>query len=364
MPDPNIIIQSNVDTISVQLDLVQTALHSLTLITRADHLSGLNNWIYETANALTEDELKRHHLVMLGLHYAVLPNRKFADFPAYLRHMGNCDPVSLRDKVIDTYLTIETCDENEQEIPTADPESLLNDLDFFLEYLECRFGSDNVDIETETKAHELLNDPPAMKALIVDHLDYMWERYLKTECERIRPMLEDAVRAFADIDFSGMSRKQAAKYITGKNIDGGLWDLHAKKAEQIIFVPSAHVGPYLGKFYYKNALGVIFGARLPKDTQIQAPDLSRGEITVRLNALADDIRLSILKLLAAEGELRSQDIMDKLGLSQSAASRHLKQLSATGYLSERRCSGAKCYNINAARIEDTLSAVAAFLLNN
>jgi len=176
-------------------------------------------------------------------------------------------------------------------------------------------------------------------------------------------MLQDAVRAFAGTDFSAMNRGQAAKYVTGQNLKENHWDLDAEQAEQIIFVPSAHVGPYLGKFNNKNALGIIFGARLPKDTQIHAPDLSRGEITVRLSALADDTRLNILKLLATEGELRSQDVMEKLQMSQSAASRHLKQLSATGYLTERRCSGAKCYNINATRIEDTLQAVAAFLLN-
>jgi DNA-binding transcriptional ArsR family regulator len=54
--------------------------------------------------------------------------------------------------------------------------------------------------------------------------------------------------------------------------------------------------------------------------------------------------------------------MEQLNLSQSAASRHLKQLSATGYLSERRCAGAKCYRLNPERIEATLRATAAFFV--
>jgi DNA-binding transcriptional ArsR family regulator len=115
-------------------------------------------------------------------------------------------------------------------------------------------------------------------------------------------------------------------------------------------------------FHYKNSRGLIFGARLPEDTKMDAPDLSRNEITIRLGALADDLRLNILKVIAEEGEMRSQEIMDKLELSQSAASRHLKQLSATGYLTVRRCSGAKCYALNKERVQDTLRAVAAFLL--
>jgi DNA-binding transcriptional ArsR family regulator len=107
---------------------------------------------------------------------------------------------------------------------------------------------------------------------------------------------------------------------------------------------------------------VLFGARVPEGAQIHAPDLSRAEILVRLNALADDTRLRILKLISEGGELRSQEIMTRLELSQSAASRHLTQLSATGYLDERRCEGAKCYALNPRRIKDTLRAISAFLL--
>jgi len=54
--------------------------------------------------------------------------------------------------------------------------------------------------------------------------------------------------------------------------------------------------------------------------------------------------------------------MTRLELSQSAVSRHLKQLSATGYLNERRCDGAKCYTLDPKRIEDTLHAISLFLL--
>ena len=93
-----------------------------------------------------------------------------------------------------------------------------------------------------------------------------------------------------------------------------------------------------------------------------SPDLSRSELLVRLNALADDTRLRILQAIHEAGELCSQEIMVRLNLSQSAASRHLKQLSATGYLSERRREGAKCYSLEPDRIEDVLTAVSSYLL--
>ena len=140
------------------------------------------------------------------------------------------------------------------------------------------------------------------------------------------------------------------------------WKLVFEQAERLIFVPSTHVGPYLGKFKFGNTLWMLFGARIPEGVQVHAPDLSRAEILVRISALADDTRLRILKLVSEGGELCSHDIMIRLRLSQSAVSRHLKHLSATGYLSERRCNGAKCYALNPKRVEDTLCAISVFLL--
>ena len=48
-------------------------------------------------------------------------------------------------------------------------------------------------------------------------------------------------------------------------------------------------------------------------------------------------------------------------MSQSSASRHLRQLVATGYLTERRREGAKAYSLNPDRLEETLSYLMRFL---
>ena len=88
----------------------------------------------------------------------------------------------------------------------------------------------------------------------------------------------------------------------------------------------------------------------------------RAEIVSRLSALADDTRLHILQMIAEKGEMRSYEIMEAIHLSQPSVSRYLSQLTATGYLQERRESGAKVYILNKDRIEKTLKAVNAFLL--
>lgn len=360
MPSPDAIVLPEVNLVEVRLDPVQTMINSMVLLIQSEELSGLNPWIYETASALTPEEWDTHKLVMIGLHYAVTTNRTWKDFPSYVADLEKADPISLRDQILDFYIAYEPC-ELEGAVLTGDKDSLLEDEDFFLEYITGKFGTDKIDRELEARAFALLKDPPQMKKQITSHLRHMWEKYYQAEWERVKPMLEDSVLAFSGTDFSGMTRDEIAKYITGRDASPDFWE-HVGDRDTLVFVPSAHNGPYVGKFEFKNTYGVIFGARLPEDTQVHAPDLSRNEITIRLSALADDLRLNILKVIAEEGEMRSQEIMDKLDLSQSAASRHLKQLSATGYLTERRCSGAKCYSLNEDRVQDTLRAVAAFLL--
>jgi DNA-binding transcriptional ArsR family regulator len=177
-------------------------------------------------------------------------------------------------------------------------------------------------------------------------------------------MLQASADAFQHLDLhlNELSRFEAAQLVLGRALDER-WESLLEEIERLIFVPSAHVGPYAGQFRSGDTLWVLFGARIPEGVPVYAPDLSRAEILVRLNALADDTRLRVLKLISEGGEQRSQDIMTRLELSQSAVSRHLKQLSATGYLNERRCEGAKCYTLNPQRIEDTLRAVSVFLLS-
>ena len=69
-------------------------------------------------------------------------------------------------------------------------------------------------------------------------------------------------------------------------------------------------------------------------------------------------------MIAENGEMRSQDIIEAVDLSQPSVSRYLTQLTVTGYLHERRVHGAKAYTLNRDRIEKTLKAVRKFLLES
>jgi DNA-binding transcriptional ArsR family regulator len=355
------------EPLTVALEPASNGLHSLMLVAKQEHYSGLSDWVTRTAAALSPRELQRHRLVIFGFYHALVPDRRFPSFPAYVDHLATRNPNSLRDKMLDIYARLATRSSGEPccwDDPTPfDLDAILKDVDSYIGFLLERFEASKIDIELEAQAYSYVVDPPAMQDLIVDHLRKMWDEHLAAEWAQVEPMLQDVARAFRQADVSGQDRRQIAQWITGHDLEGSKWDSIFERAGQLILVPSAHVGPYVSWSWANDIFWVLFGARLPEGVQFHAPDLSRTEIVVRLNALADDNRLRVLQLVSEREELTSREIMGELGFSQSATSRHLKQLSATGYVTERRCNGAKCYRLDPERIQDTLSAVSNFLLS-
>lgn len=369
MPVEDVIVQREQAPVVVALEPAHQAIHSMLLVVEAEKLSGLAEWVTRTANSMSAGEHKDHEFVILGFFHAILPGASWPSFPAYVDHLATRDPRELRDRMLAAYASFVPKGAGPErasgrDTTGVDLEVVLKDERSYLDFLRERFDASRVDEELEARAYSYVVDPPAMQELIVTHLRKMWNEHLEAEWARVEPMLMDSVRAFEQTDLRRMDRREAVAWVLGRDLEGEHWQELLDEADRIVLVPSAHVGPYQNKFRDGGNLWLIFGARLPEGSQFYAPDLSRAEIVVRLSALADDNRLRILRTVAEAGELPSQDIMAGLGLSQSAASRHLKQLSATGYLMERRCNGAKCYRLDPKRIQDTLQAVSKFLLSS
>ncbi len=357
--DATFVLNSPQPIVSVATEPAHNVLNSLNLLNKADETSGYGEWLTQTAASLPAPLAHDNLLILEGLHYAVIPDRSWPSFPAYINHLANLEPELLRDAILHTYINL-PCEG--EETPLAQPTDILATIGTFLDYLQARFSAKYINLQIESEAYQLLIDPPAMQARIVSHLQTMWDNYFAAEWARVAPMLQASVTAFQQIDFVGMTPWEATRQIIGQEVPEG-WRKMLERAEldQLIFVPSAHIGPYLRVFKTERLFWLFFGARLPQGVQISSPDLSRSELLVRLNALADDTRLRILHLLSQQGELCSKDIMNELALSQSAVSRHLQQLSATGYLSERRVEGAKCYSQSGERVQDTFQALTVFL---
>ena len=315
---------------------------------------------------MTPEERQTNRLVIIGLYFSITPAESWPSFPAFLAHLESLSGENLRDRMLNKYASLASCTESKGETSSStngaiDFDQILRSSDNYLDFLRQHFDESYIDEDLEIQAYTYITDLPRLKSLILNHLHSMWDKYLAEEWERIRPMLLDSVNAFRQVDLTSMEPMEAARFITGHELDESKWSKMLENAKQIIFIPSMHIGPYLWHWDSDDRHYILFGARLPTGVQYEAPDLNRAEIIVRLNALADDSRLRILRYTAEKGEQRAQDLIQMLDLSQSAVSRHLQQLTATGCLSERRCEGGKCYQINPERIRDTLQAVGVFL---
>lgn len=352
----------------VELEPAHNAVINLLVLEKTMEAYGFGEWVTRTLLDMSPEERRTNTLVMIGLYYAVIPVHSWPSFPAYLAHLESLSPLALRDKMLDAYASFSIRKQGtkkwqyeERSLSPDEKTHILASFDNYISFLRLRFDESHIDVSLESQAYRYACDPDAMQELILGHLHHMWEKYLEPEWPAERALLLSSVNAFSSIDLNSMSRLEAARLVTGQELESEKWDPIIKKASEIIFVPSAHIGPYLWRWGNSQRSFLIFGARQPAGLSSAVPDLSRAEIIVRLSALADDSRLRILSFIAENGEQSAKEIIQKLDVSQSAASRHLQQLTATGFLAERRCEGAKCYRLNPERIADTLNAVAMFL---
>jgi DNA-binding transcriptional ArsR family regulator len=356
------------ETILVNIEPTLNAFGSMLLIAKEADEPGLHEWVTKTRLQMSSEERFRHKLVIIGFHYAILPQFPSVSFETYLSDLDSTPPSELRDRLLTAYAgTCLTREGQEMLDEAVDWDEVLTSAKSYVDFLRLRFGDELIDEEVETRAYDYVIDPAAMKQLVTGHIRWFWKNHLQAEWTRVRPMLEESARAFNQIDFSHMSRPEIIQFVTGKDFEEkweSKWGNDLLTARELVFVPNAHIGPYIRADKIRDNYYIYFGAHLPEGSDVRVPELDRTEIVSRISALADDTRLQILQMIGENGEMRSQEIMEAINLSQPSVSRYLSQLTSAGYLQERRMNGAKAYILNKDRIEKTLKAVSAFLLGN
>ena len=355
-------------TVSFALEPALNTFNNIMLMLQVDERSGFSEWIMRTAGSL-EPKFKRELMLASDAFYAsAIPESHWQSFPAYLDDLAKRDAAAMLEQSLGWMCSKEKTAEWNIEPQPLDV--LLNDRDVYMTFMRQMHEAKHHEKETEpfdeafyNDLHERIQNPRQQLDTLIANMRQLWDDVLAEDWERSQSMLRDSVEAFHQLDYSGSTPLEAIRAVTGRDLSGR-WDETLGNAQQVSFVPSAHIGPYLT--WYSNApdaniARIIFGARLPEGTRYESAALSRSELLVRLNALADDTRLQMLELLIQHEELCAQDIMTMLNLSQSSTSRHLRQLTATGYLIERRREVAKCYSLNPVRFEDTLRALKRFV---
>lgn len=358
--DQDFIVAPSTVTTEFKTDVVTVTLHSFHLIEVVDEYSGFGAWVYDVAQKLSAEERYHHSLVNTLSELPFSTKGIWGTFESFLDELAMMDAIAIRDAYMSWM---------REKQPFSDADDVLKTPEAFVNFVRACLANkiEHGMIFNEQRWHDIytyLNNPSSMKQALLDHLRMMWERYAKDEWKRHQKELEETVAAYRNIDFSGLTFFEVLEAVTGRDLRGNdYYHETANKIAKLIFIPSPHIGPYVALMPTTEirTFLLVFGARLPKGLKTGSPNLNRSELLIRMSALADDTRLQMLELLVQHGELCAQDFITMLGLSQSSASRHLRQLTASGYIIERRKEVAKCYSLNHDRIDDTLQALKTFL---
>jgi ArsR family transcriptional regulator len=325
-------------------------LNTMMLMNVVHARSGLSDFVVETTAAMPE-ALRHDNEVVAHLLDIIEPSTFAQDLPSYLAALSTLDFGAHVRRALDSL-----CHKEKGSGLTA--EQLLASKETYIKLVTQHYEAkgDEVDPALIGRIHDHLTQPDATRDFIIQHIQTLWERYLKDEWARVEPMVTEAVRVYEQLDLSDLTVLEAVQAITGRDMTGFLDEID--EIDEIIFVPSVHCGPYVTRFEIgERRMGLVFGARLPEGVTVPSVELSLRDLHIQLNALADDTRLHILELLTHHRELCSADFQQMLNLSQSSASRHLRQLVASGFIDERRRDLNKYFSLNTRRIHETSAAL-------
>lgn len=212
----------------------------------------------------------------------------------------------------------------------------------------------------------LIADPERLKDRTIALFRDAWRLALRDDFEANRPVLERAVERASVVLDRGIGLAYAE--LTGHRLPGSLLS-RLGEVEAITFCPFAHVGNFDSFLLRPPVLIVYFdGPRmldrlrrpLPLDPEPAPPPLTArlsNELLVdALRAMAEPTRLRILDLLA-ERQLYAQEIVNQLGVGQSAVSQHLQKLERAGLVVVRPSKGAKYYDVDRAAVAAISAAI-------
>ncbi len=331
--------------VSVVLDLTS----AISLVYRATDPRRFDRWLVEARQSL--DPEAQHDLdTMLGFSGRLLyfieellmsfdpfqPERLAAGFEDYLEHLENLSPWAYRSMVAQSVLRVYR-DRGVTETPPAD-----NNADEWRAFLEP--GITRADLD---EVVNLVLAPEQLKARTVNLVRRFWQDCYSAELERAMPEMRRALRQARSTTYPGVAG--AFSELSGHRLPEEV-QLALPHVERVTFCPSYHLGNFVQFILYPPELILYFNCqRASAVTQPEQDSTSSADLLPGLRALADGTRLRIIEMLRGR-ELYAQEIVGRLGISQSAVSRHLAMLEAADIVGVRPSNGMKYYAINARRL--------------
>ncbi len=350
-------------TVSLPLDLVSV----LSLLYRAVPGSGLDPWLIDARARLPESV--RSDLDLLHgfsgrlLYYPeepvmrfkpLRPDRQEATFADLLTFMRELPETDYREMAAHAIERVHADREMRWQPPT-DGESWRR---AFLPALTTARLDDVM---------SLIDDPGTLKARTITMYDGVWNSVYGDARQAEAPLLEEAARRGGAYGDRGFADAYAA--LTGQRVPDVL-DRPPPTITRVVFCPSAHLGEFVSYIAYEPDLIVFFAApqllareRERRSEPVTASDTQStrqpdgADLLEATRALADPTRLRMLDLLL-EGELYAQEIVGRLGVAQSAVSRHLGQLERAGIVTVELRRGSKFYAVNPERLEAIAASLA------
>lgn len=325
--------------------------------------SALDPWLIETWHNLDED--LRHDLhLLLGfsgrlLYYieellfafdALAPEQLNASFDDYLAFLRSLPAARFKEMAAQSVVRLYR-DRGLSEAPPEDDDP--HDWRMFL-----RPGITRANID---EAVSLVISPGQLKLRTLALLEGFWRASFESEYRTMLPELRQAVRIAQSL-MHYSSAQQTFAELTGHRLPDEII-ARLGDVDRVVYSPSPHLGRYIQYVLYPPALILYFNPatvlerragppRLPADET----ELSTTELLDGFRALSDPSRMRIVEMLR-EGELYAQEIVSRLGISQSAVSRHLSTLESADLVTVRPANGMKYYAIDRGR----LNALAAQL---
>ncbi len=337
--------------VSFCASLAVSLIDAVTLVLNAPKVEGLDGWVYTTHSRLPSALKRELETVfpllckcgLLSLPFQDPVHRAFGAFAWWLDSLSDED---CREMILDALRC--HAESRGQGGPGEPPPGEERELE-----LEACLAA-RLEGEPLRQVRRLARDPSAFRKRLVAVVTQFWEGFYRPEYEACEPLMERSVAHHRGQDY-GIDLADVYPSVAGRKLplDRERYD----DLDRVIFVPSCHVGPY-GIFerlagrpptmvvtYNCRPTGApALAARAASEAGAAAEDLFPP-----LKALADETRLQILAMLDGR-ELYAQEIVERLEISQSAVSRHLRLMEAGGVLIVRRQENMKYYSIDAVRL--------------
>jgi DNA-binding transcriptional ArsR family regulator len=274
---------------------------------------------------------------------ALNPQRLGASFEDYLAFLSELDGLEFQRMAANSLVRIYQ-DRGLTESPPVSDDP--NEWRMFL-----RPGVTRANID---EAAALLTSPDQLKRRTLALLDNFWNGSYAPEYERNRSDMQRAARQAQMLAHPAV--QVTFSELTGHRLPPEIEEVLGE-VECVMYCPSPHLGSFVQYILYRPTLILYFNMRtvlqgrpgLQRVSRRGDVDLDAEAVLDGLRALSDPSRMRIIEMLR-DGELYAQEIVARLGISQSAVSRHLSTLESADIITVRPANGMKYYAIDRERM--------------